>query len=253
MNYFRFFIKNSYLGHVKDKTMSMKGVIVALVCAVFAFEVSAQQVIKSNEVGAFSSINLSGKLQVELIKSDNNAIEITLTDSDITRLKWGVTNEALSISLRPTMNGTGRAVVKIYYKGIDALSISSGELTSKDVIDSELFDLKLSGSATVTLDFKCLDIDIEASSNSVALLKGYSKYINLRASEKSKLEVRDLECISAVAMASTGGEIYVCAQERLEANAKTGSTIFYKGSPTILRVPTSKFMGLGASVHNIGS
>lgn len=230
----------------------MRKIITVLMCALFAVEVSAQQVIKSNEVGNFKSLALSGKMQVELIHADSNSIEITLFDSDITRLKWGVNNEVLNVTLRPAMNGSGRAEVKIFYKSIDAIDISSGELTSKDTITSGLFNLKVSSGATVTAEFQCMDMEIETVGNSVALLKGYSKYLTLRSSEKSKLEARGLECVSAVATAVTGGEIYLCAQERMEAYAKTGSTIFYKGDPTILRVPTSKFMGLGASVHNIG-
>lgn len=230
----------------------MRKIFAVVVCVLFAVEVSAQQVVKSAEIGAFSSISLSGKLQVQLIKADTNSIEITLFDSEIARLKWGVNNEELSVSLRPALNGSGRAEVKIYYKSIGALSISGGELTSKEAIVSDLFDLKVSSGAKITAEFKCTDMGINVTGNSVALLNGYSRYLDLHASEKSKLEARALECMSAIANASTGGEVYVCAQERLEADAKTGSTIFYKGEPTILRVPTSKIMGLGASVHSIG-
>lgn len=230
----------------------MRKIIAILACVLLTVEMSAQQVIKSSEVSEYRSISLSGKLVVQLIPSDSNAIEINLFDSDITKLKWGVNNDDLNVTLRPTSSGGGRAEVKIYYKQIDALTVSGAEVNSKEPIESNMFTLKASSSATVTVEFQCKDMDIEAGSNSVLLLNGYSKYLNLRSTEKSKLEARALICVSAVATATSGGEIYVCAEERLEAFAKTGSTIFYKGEPTILRVPTSKIMGMGASVHNIG-
>ena len=65
--------------------------------------------------------------------------------------------------------------------------------------------------------------------------------------------MREVDALSIVADAATGSEAFVKTNERLVANAKTGATIFYQGSPLIVRDRSSKLdTSVGASVINVG-
>ena len=61
-----------------------------------------QQTIHSRKVDAFRSIDLAGKLTVELIRSDTTGVDIKLNNTSIEKLQWGVKDGVLSISSSTT-------------------------------------------------------------------------------------------------------------------------------------------------------
>lgn len=228
----------------------MKRLIVLAVMS-FAFaNLSAQHKIQSDRVDEFSEVSFSGNMKVELIKSDKNSIDIDL-NADISKFKWTQNNGVVNVTLRPS----GDAVVKLYYsKPLTSISISGGELTAPEAIESDMLKVSSGSGAKVKLDVKSFDIEIDAGGNSAVVLAGESKYITVKAGEKSKVNILDLDGVAVTADASLGAEIHLKVEERLEANAKTGATIFYKGSPSIFKDKSSKMSTgvMGSSVLNIG-
>ncbi|MCC8034931.1 MAG: DUF2807 domain-containing protein [Rikenellaceae bacterium] len=234
----------------------MKKLPVLVACVLFAVaNVFSQQTIISENVDSFNSVSFSGNITAELIKSDAAKIEIVLSEVDITKLKWIVKNGVLSVTLNSGSKGKGHADVKVYYaESLASVSVSGSEFTSAEPITGDFFHFSANGGSRVTLEFDVLDLTASISGNSAALFSGEVKYLAISASEKSKVDARDMECLSAEVDASTGAEIYVTVTERLVANAKTSSTIFYKGKPTVLRDKTSRMSSgmFGSSILNIG-
>lgn len=226
--------------------------VFALIC--LCSQVSAQQTVSNDMLEEFTKVSLSGNLSVELIEAENNKVDIELIDSDVSRLRWDVKDGELSVALRSFVtNNKGSANVKIYYSGkLTELKISDANVLAQNLLEADLFDIKVSSGALLNAEIKCLDLSISASGNSIAQVKGEAKYVSATASDKSRLELPSLEAVAVVATANTAAEIYVNAQERLEATSRTGSTIFYRGSPTILRALTSKILKFGATVHDVG-
>lgn len=222
----------------------------ALVCV--SMQLSAQQTVNSGNVGDFNSLSVSGNMNVELILSDQNRLDIQLFDSDVSKLRWGVENNKLSVSLRTSLtNSKARAEVKIYYKAIDELTVSGAQVTSQEVITSDMMDIKVINKGGLIVELKCMDLNVSATGISIVQLKGESKYVTAHAADRSRLELPALEAVSVIATANTTAEVYVNAIERLEATAKAGSTIFYRGNPVILRALTSKILKFGATVHGV--
>lgn len=89
---------------------------------------------------------------------------------------------------------------------------------------------------------------MQVSGNSAVDLTGATKYYTLTATSKSKVNTRELISQSVRVSATSGSEVYVEAQERLEIASDTGATVFYRGEPVILRTAT-KLMG---EIHSIG-
>ncbi|MCD8072232.1 MAG: DUF2807 domain-containing protein [Alistipes sp.] len=234
----------------------MKKLLVLAACTLFAAaNVFSQQTIISENVENFTSVSFSGNITAQLIKSDAGKIEIVLSEVDITKLKWIVKNGVLSVNLNSGSKGKGHADVKVYYtEGLGSVTLSGGELTSAESLKGDFFHFSANGGSKVTLRFDVLDLTASVSGNSAALFSGDVKYLTISASEKSKVDARDMECLSVEVDSSTGAEIYVSVTERLVANAKTGSTIFYKGKPVILRDKTSRMSSgmFGSSILNIG-
>lgn len=229
----------------------MKKLSLMVLCALMSVAVFAQQKIKSEELGLISAISLSGKLNVEYIPSDKNAIEIDLYNSDIKKFRWSVTDGKLDVMLRPSEGAY--ANVKIWSKSEDltSLAMSGCEFKSSAPINTQMLTVDVSYSAKATIPFKCQDLEMSVSSSAVLSGSGETKYFELKATEKSRVDVREMEAISVEVDASTGAEVYLTALERLVAYPKTSATIFYKGNPTITKLHSSKVVGMGASIHKI--
>lgn len=214
-----------------------------------------QQTISSENITEFNAVSLNGNITAELIPSDTNKIDIILTDVDINKFKWNIKSGALNVNLNSGPKGKGHADVKIHYTGpLSEISVSGGELSSPEVIESNMLRFVVNGGAKVTLDFNVMDLDANITGNSVTLMSGTAKYLTLHAGEKSKVDARPMECVSANVDSGSGSEVYLFITERLVANAKTSSTIFYKGKPTIIKDKTSKMSAnvMGSSILNIG-
>ena len=121
-------------------------------------------------------------------------------------------------------------------------------------IKSEIFKFSANGGAKVTVGFESLDLELKITGNYVGHFSGYAKYMTLSATEKSKVDARPIECVSADVEAATGAEAYVTISERLVANAKSTSSIFYRGTPVIIKDMTSKMSSgmIGSGLHYIG-
>lgn len=231
----------------------MKKTIFLIIFLLTVTSVPAQQSIKSNPISDFHAIALSGNLNVALIHADVNAIEIELYDSEINKFKWGVNNGVLSVSLRPTIGSKARADVRIYYRGaLYDISVTDARLSVTEEIVAHTMRLAISGGANVNVAVDVKDMEVDVNGNSSLLMLGTAKYLTLKVTERSRVDVRKLQAVSAETEAATGAEVYVNASERLVANARTAATIFYMGNPTIFKDRSSKInTSLGSSVLSI--
>lgn len=208
----------------------------------------AQQTIHSRQVDAFRTVDLSGDLTVELIRSDTAGVDIVLSHTTIEKLEWGVKDGTLFMRLKPGSSANARGEVKLYYRDFNTLKISRSSVKAQDVLSGTMLDIQLSAGATFSGAVHAKDLNLKVNGNSAADISGSVKYFTLNASGKSKVNTRDLETTDANIVASSTAEVYVWAQERLQAVAESGGAVYYKGTPEIFR-STTKMMG---TINNIG-
>lgn len=232
----------------------MKRTILSLFALLACVSLTAQQTANSGPVDNFHTISLTGGIIAKLIPSDVNSVDVLITDADIKNLKWGVTNGVLSVTFRQPSARAGRAEMIIQYTDtLKSVSISNGELSFDNPLTGDLLNVSVKGGGVLNGYVDVLDLMVDVTGNSAASLSGTAKYVTLRTNEKSKVDIRGIEALSIVADAATGSEVFVKAGERLVANAKSGATIFYKGTPAIVRDRSSKLnTSVGSSVLNIG-
>lgn len=231
----------------------MKKLLVLLAMITVSASATAQNIIQNENLSDFHSVSLSGNLNVELIASTNNAIDVQLYDSDVKKFSWSINNNGvLSLVLRPTVGTKARADVRIYYKGgLQSLSVSDAKLTVNEKIVAAMFKVAVSGGGNASLILESEDVEVDATANSAVQISGTTKYLSVRATERSKVDTRGLKAVAGEAEAVTGGEIYIYASERLVATARNASTIYYAGNPTIVKDRSAK-TSMGSGVLNIG-
>jgi len=231
-------------------------------CTVILFFIAGlcaygQQSRSSESLGEFNSLALSGIMNVELIASDKNSIEVELEGIDPGRLRWSIDNRMV---LNVTLRGSGRALargsatIRIYYiqSSLHSITVSGSDVTINEAIDSQILTLRVDGGGKLSATILSSDLELTVSGNSAVSLIGSATYVSIRASEASRVDARRLEAVSAGVEAVTGGEIFVHSSHRLVANARTRGQIYYRGNPSIIRIAESTLWGLEGSIHNIG-
>lgn len=231
----------------------MKKITLSLVILFVAVGASAQSLIRNEQLPIFTSVALTGNMNVELIPGENNWIDVELFNSEVNRFTWSVSDDGtLTVKLRPTVGEKARADVRIYYKGpLYGISVNDAKLTAEGIVAS-IFKLSVSGGGNASVVLDADDAEIDVSAKSALSATGRAKYLALRVSEASTADTRGLEAVSAEVEAATGGEIYVRATERIVVKARTASNIYYSGNPSIVKNNTSK-TSMGSGVYDIGA
>lgn len=243
----------------------MKRVAMMIILAMVAFAVSAQnttsattteteQVVsipKTDWVTPFNRVKVDGPMNVVFKKvATSEECRITYdTKGNITsKFKFEVDKKgALVVSEKLDPKRTSVTDIIIYYNSLREVKISHAKTEFEDIVENDLFDLVVSGGATVALEIKTLDAAVECTGVSRLTLDGYTKYLTMRVST-AKVDCTKLSVVSATVDASHSSELRLTVSERLEATTSTGAKLLYKGYPTILR---DHAMIFGGEIINI--
>lgn len=220
----------------------MKKIILAAIMLVTCTGLGAQE-IKTENLGDFNKISVSGKLNVTLENTGSSSMEIVLHNTDISKLEWSIKNGVLSVRLKPTTQKDSSADVKISYKNLNEISVIGAKAGFKDVVDNGIFSASVSNGGSLRLEVATKDVTIKADGNSALMIAGETDYLDIEANMKSKADARDLTAKSATAKARNGAEIFVNGTDKLDAVSGTSSAIYYKGDPEVLKMKT-RMMGV---------
>ncbi len=226
----------------------MKKIALLFLAMTISWAASAQQSIVSKRLDAFTSVDLSGKLHVELIRADSAYLKVKLNGTNSNRLAWGVKDGTLKIQLRPGGDKDANGEVKIYYTSLSQIKISGASVSIQGTLTQGMIDVNMDAGAIFSADLNVKDIYLKIGGNSVANLTGSAKYSTLLASAKSKVNARQLVSQDVRVEAVSSAEAYVQVVERIQIVANTGGAVYYQGEPEIYRSAT-KMMG---TVNNIG-
>ncbi len=226
----------------------MKYSLILAFLLLMGVEANAQQHIENRQVEPFSSIELVGNLSVTMIPSDTIGVSMVLTGAEHKDLEWSVNEGVLRIHLRPGAGSGAGANVKLYYNACTILTLSAAQVLFQQPLETEILDLNLTAGALVNGTLLADDVLMKMGGNSVAELEGEVRYFTLEATSRSVLNCLNLEVMAADVKVTSGSEVRLSANERLNIVSETGSKVFYEGDPIIFRSAT-RMMGI---IENIG-
>ena len=210
------------------------------ICAlVFSFNALAQSVITKN-LGDFTTLKVYNGIEVELIKSNEHKLEITGEKAEIVKIK-NVNNTlklALPFSLKPENNSAdGQVLIKLYYnKDIAIIDANEGStITGKDITQDKL-EVNTQERAFINLVIKVKYLEVRASSGGIIKLSGDTKNQNVDVDLYGIYNGFSLICeVNSIVKAGTGAKAEILAGEILNAKVSFGGSIFYKGTPEVLK------------------
>lgn len=229
----------------------MKKIMLIAAALVIAFAANAQNDVRREWLGTFSSISLSGDMKVTLIpieEGEQPMLIIKAEDREESKLKYTIDNNGkLSVRESTNRNRTVRTEIEIHFVSVNGFEVAGSDVEVKGLIDETIVDVTVANGGFFKAEVDTQDIMVKATGQSTIDLKGRARYMMADVSI-AKIDLRELETMSAEVSATQRGEVSVFCTERLAATANFGGTIFYRGNPSILRA-NSKL--LGSSINSI--
>lgn len=201
------------------------------------------------DLAPFEAVKILGFFEVDLIKSDEERIEISA---------WGIDEEDVKITQygRTLKIGTLKSLtkedvevkIKLYYRDINTLQVAGGaRLEAEQVIEADDFFLRGGSGSEIYLEFAVRELDINAAEGAHLTILGAAEELEVSATTGGILDGHRLEGHDVIMRAGTGGEVSARVTGRLDAKANTGGVIRYAGTPESVNRRTI----LGGEIHSL--
>lgn len=190
----------------------------------------------TKEIGDFEKLKVYNGIEIELIDSDEQKLEISGEKAE--RVKVKNSNNILKISLKfPDLSADGKVIVKLYYnKEIKVIDANEGAtITGKEINQTQL-EVKAQERAFINLVIKTKHLKVKCSSGGIIKLTGSSKNQDIDLDLYGVYHGYDLKVSDNTTIRSgSGAKAEVTAGETLNAKVSFGGSIFYKGTPEVIK------------------
>ena len=229
----------------------MKKMMLLAAVLVMAIVVNAQNDTRREWLGAFSSISLNGDMKVTLVPIEDGSqpmLIVKAADRELSKLKYTVSKKGkLSVRESTTRKRTVRTEVEIHIGNVDAIEVDGSDVEANGLIEAPIFDVVVSNGGFFKSRIDTQDLMITATGQSTIDIDGRARYLSVDAT-LAKIDLRELETMSAEVQATQRGEVLVYCTDRLAATANLGGAIFYRGNPSVLRANAKL---LGSTINSI--
>lgn len=224
------------------------------ICFVFVLSMSLSLVNGQSvrDVGNFDEVSASSNVSVKLIKSDKQKVEFKMTRGDEADFVAKVKNNRLILKVKSGILNYGnksKAQVKVYYTDLYGVSASAGaSIKSDDLINTSKMDVDVSSGARIDIEVETEKLSADASSGGRMSLEGSAKNGDFDVSSGANLDASDMICDNVTADASSGGDLQVHANKKLNADVSSGGSIRYSGDAEYVNTDKS-WSGQVKKVH----
>lgn len=201
----------------------------------------AQKPITKN-LGDFNTLKVFNGLTVELQKSPIPKIQITGLKSHDVVVKNS--DGVLKIRLRFPEGFTSKdlKIVLYYATNIDILDANEGgKIISDEVIKQKHLEVKVQEGAIIKVPVDVKYLVVKSVSGGIVKLKGTTQNQIVEVTTGGIYKAYELQSKQTTITAASGARAEVKTSEILDAKVRFGGTIFYKGTPEVLK--TKKIIG----------
>lgn len=190
----------------------------------------AQNTITSN-LGDFNEIKTYRGLTVELVKSDEQKIEIKGEKASDVVVKNINGILKISMSIVETFSAD-QVYVTVYFKHLDIIDSNEGsKIKSNDTFTQDKLTVKSQEGGIVDLKVKTSYLDVKSISGGILNITGSSDNQNVIANSGGVYNGGNLLTSYTNIAASTGANCTVNASKLVDASAKIGATVTVTGNP----------------------
>lgn len=200
---------------------------------VFGFLVVLSQVAysqTSKNFGDFSSVKAYDRINVKLVKSSENKVEISGDDSDVEIVNK---NGELKIRMIPTKIMQGDKVsVTVFYENLNEIQASQGsKITSEDAVENGILNITSNEGSILNLKIEADILNAKTNSGGIINISGIAKKQDVLVNSGANFNGRNLKSEVTSVTTNAGGNADVYASKTVTATNRAGGNINVYGSP----------------------
>jgi hypothetical protein len=209
-------------------------------CALLVSTAIFAQTTITQNLGDFTVLKVYNGIEVELIKSVDQNIEITGEKSEMVKVKN--VNKTLKLSLPFSLklannSADGKVLIKVYYnKNIHIIDANEGAtITSKD-FNQDVIELNAQEGAFINITTETNYLIVKAISGGIIKVSGTAKNQEVDVDLYGIYHGYNLSSLgNSTVNSGTGAKAEISAVQTLRAKVGFGGTIFYKGNPKVVK------------------
>lgn len=195
----------------------------------------------------FSKIKSSGGLDITLIPSNETKAVVEMIKGDFEDLMIEVKGDRLVMKFKNKSwmgSNNRKAEIDLYYKSLDEVDASAGsKIVGDDHISCKSFEVEASSGAYVRLAIESDKLGVDVSSGASVNLKGEAKKQSVDVSSGASYKGTKMETEVTDVEASSGASAKVYVTKEIRAEASSGGSVKYKGSPEKKDIDSGKYSG----------
>ena len=196
---------------------------------IFIFLLSTTSLFSQAEIerqlGEFSKVSVYDGINLELVKSEENKVEISGKNTSYIVVKNKNGDLKIRLNLERRFSGDKTKVTLFYKTLYNIISHEGSNVFSKDTIKQADLNLKANTGSTVNIIVDLNTLNTTSATGSTVNLSGNAEYHDCSTSTGAEIDAEKLTTTETYAMSTTGGLIEVSATKELEANSKLGGII----------------------------
>lgn len=213
---------------------------ISFICALFVCITTFAQSTITQNLGDFTILKVYNGIEVELIESEDQKLEITGEKSEIVKIKNVNKTLKLSLpfSLKPSNNSAdGKVLIKLYYnKNINIIDANEGATITSKNFNQDIIELKAQEVSFINITTKTNYLIVRALSGGIIKVSGTAKNQEVDVDLYGIYHGYNLlSSGNSTVNAGTGAKAEISAGETLRAKVGFGGTIFYKGNPEVVK------------------
>lgn len=192
---------------------------------------------------SFTSIKVSGSIDLYLSQSDNEAVAVSASEEKFKQnIKTVVENNVLRIYYDGEKNWSKNRKLMVYvsFINIDAIDASgASDIVIAGSLKAASLNLQLSGASDFSGVVNVASLKINLSGSSDVSISGTATNLDIESSGASDVKGYDLVTDNCTAKASGASDINVTVNKELNAHASGASNIFFRGQGVIKGMQSS--------------
>jgi hypothetical protein len=168
--------------------------------------------LEKREVPTFSSLEISGAYEVEIVAQKGQSLEIEGDGNLLSLIKTDVKNGVLRIYSDKSFNTKNKLHVRIEVQSLDGINTSGASDITASGIKTDEFNVEASGAGSIEL-------------------AGETKTLEVGMSGVGELDAKELHAQNVKVTISGAAHADVYATEALQANVSGAGNVNYYGNP----------------------
>ncbi len=203
----------------------------------FGAGIASAQVTKN--LGDFDQLKVFDQIQVTLVHSDENKIELRGQHSG--DVEFVTKNNQLKIRMPINRTLDGESVkATLYFKSLNDVDASEGALvTTSETIKTRKMTVTAKEGAQIELNLDVDNVDVKSVTGANITLAGNANTIDIKVGTGGIVDAKSLTARDADVNINAGGEVDVNATDEVDADVKAGGNIRIYGNPSSVNKKTT--------------